>query len=82
MWKLLTTEILNDMNNKVIVGGIFCDLAKAFDGVNHNVWLAKLKLYALYCRDYALYKSYMENRCQRTAPCYEKEACNKVSTWA
>jgi len=52
----LTTKILNDMNNKLIVEGIFCVLAKSFDGVNHKVWLAKLKLYALYCRDYALYK--------------------------
>jgi hypothetical protein len=32
----LTTEILNAMNNKLIVGGIFCDAAKVFDGVNHN----------------------------------------------
>ena len=43
----LTTEILNAMNNKLIVGGIFCDAAKVFDGVNHNhnVWLAKLCVY-------------------------------------
>ena len=26
----LTTEILNAMNNKLLVGGIFCDLEKAF----------------------------------------------------
>jgi len=24
-----TTEILNSMNNKLLVGGIFCDLEKA-----------------------------------------------------
>jgi hypothetical protein len=27
----LTTEILNSMNSKLAVGGIFCDLEKAFD---------------------------------------------------
>jgi hypothetical protein len=27
----LTTEILNAMNNKLLVGGIFCDLEEAFD---------------------------------------------------
>jgi len=31
------------MNNKLIVGGIFCDVQKAFDYVNHNMLLAKLK---------------------------------------
>ena len=30
----LTTEILNAMNNKLLVGGIFCDLEKATDCVN------------------------------------------------
>jgi hypothetical protein len=33
----LTTEILNAMNNKQIVGGIFCDLEKAFDCVDHDI---------------------------------------------
>ena len=65
-----------------MVEGIFCDLGKAFDGVNHDVRLAKLILYGIYGRDYALFKSYMENRYPRTAPYNEKEACNKVSSWA
>jgi len=29
----LTTEILNATNNKLLVGGIFCDLEKAFDAL-------------------------------------------------
>jgi hypothetical protein len=36
----------------------------------------------MYGRDYALYKSYMENRYQRTAPYNEKEAFNKFSSCA
>ena len=28
----LTTEILNGMNNKLLVGEILCDLEEAFDG--------------------------------------------------
>ena len=32
----LTAEILNAINNKLIVGGIFCNLDKAFDCVDHG----------------------------------------------
>ena len=31
----LTNEVINVMNNKLIVEGIFCDPKKAFDCVNH-----------------------------------------------
>jgi len=33
----LVDEILNALNHKMMVGGIFCDLQKAFDWVNHNI---------------------------------------------
>jgi hypothetical protein len=33
----LKKEVLNALNNKQIVGGIFCDLTKAFDCVNHDI---------------------------------------------
>jgi hypothetical protein len=43
----LTTEILNAMNNKILVGGIFCDLEKAFDCVDNDILLFKLKFYGI-----------------------------------
>jgi len=43
----LTTEIPNAMNNKLIVGGIFCDLEKVFDCINHDLLLAELKIYGM-----------------------------------
>jgi Notch-like protein len=41
----LIDEILNVLNNNMLVGGIFCDLQKAFDCVNHSIFLTKLNIW-------------------------------------
>jgi hypothetical protein len=61
----LTNEILTAFNNKQIVRGIFCDLRKAFDVVNHEVLLNKLEQYGIVKRFKTLIKSYLTERYQR-----------------
>jgi hypothetical protein len=69
------------MNNKLIVGGIFCDLEKAFDCVNHNICLSKLK-YEITGNNNAVYKSYLQNRYQRVS-LHNKKIKNSIfSSWA
>jgi hypothetical protein len=61
----LINNILLALNSKLSVGGLFCDLTKAFDCVNHML-LAKLEFFGINGRIGKLLKSYMNDRCQRT----------------
>jgi hypothetical protein len=49
-----------------MVGGLFCDLAKAFDSVNHTVLLSKLEFYGVNDSIGKLIKSYLNDRYLRT----------------
>jgi hypothetical protein len=60
----LIHEILSAMNNKLIIGGIFCDLRKAFDCVNYNILLSKFDHYGIRGTFKALIDSYLKERYQ------------------
>ena len=43
----LTNNILTALGNKLLVGGLFCDLAKAFNCVKQAKLLAELEYYGI-----------------------------------
>ena len=76
----LTNQILAEVNKKSSVCGIFCDLTKAFDTVNHNILINKLEYYGIVGRFGELIKSYLSNRYQRVIT-KSLQMTNYVSAW-
>jgi hypothetical protein len=48
-----------------VVGGIFCDLTKAFDSVDHDILLSKFEKYEITGKGKELMQSYIKGRYQR-----------------
>lgn len=64
MYKLIN-ETLNALNSKSVVGGIFFDLQKAFDCLNHSILLSKLQFYGVNGKANTWFESYLKNRYMR-----------------
>jgi hypothetical protein len=77
----LISEILNSVNKKMLVGGIFCDLEKAFDCVSHEILLNKLRYYGIKDKKHNLYKSYLQDRFQSTTICNGLNNTKVYSGW-
>jgi len=43
----LLNNVLSSLDRRNLVGGLFCDLQKAFECVNHEILLAKMKFYGI-----------------------------------
>jgi len=54
----LTDSVFKSINQRMNVGGNFCDLAKAFDCMNHEILLAKLHIHGIQ-EDW--FRSYLSN---------------------
>jgi len=61
----LINGILQAWNNKLQVVGIFCDLTKAFNCVNHDILIEKLKYCGVNETGIDWIKYYLHNRKQR-----------------
>jgi len=58
----LINEVLNVLNNKQIVGDIFCDLTKAFDCVYHDILISNIEKYGIIGKDKGLFQSYVNRK--------------------
>jgi hypothetical protein len=60
----MINSITTGLDDKYKIAGIFCDLSKAFDVINHDLLIKKLKCYGLLGGANDLMKSFLENRTQ------------------
>ena len=77
----LINKTLIALNEKIMVGGIFCDLEKAFDSINHDILVSKLKFYGAKGKTMSWFKSYLKNRYQRVTLTNKANSQNYHSTW-
>jgi hypothetical protein len=58
----LIDDIIDALHNGMKVGGIFCDLQKAFNSVIHYILLTKFVFYGITEITHKLIKSYLQGR--------------------
>jgi len=76
----LLNTVLSSLDKKLLVGGIFCDLQKAFDCVNHNILLTKLEFYGISGIATQLMRSYLNDRYQRVV-IKDNKTSRQTSEW-
>jgi hypothetical protein len=62
---VLLNLILTAFDNNKYVGGLFCDIHKAFDSVHHELLFVKLEYYGIKGIVNKLIRSYLKNRYQK-----------------
>jgi len=74
----LLNNVSSSFDRRNLVGGLFYDLQKAFDCVNHEILLVKMKFYGISGIANKLMESYLENRYQAVSVNNRKP--NKLSS--
>ena len=59
-------DVCNSINTSNVCSGTFIDLSKAFDSLNHNLLLYKLRDFGILEKSSPWFESYLSNRCQKT----------------
>ena len=77
----LINEVLNALNNKQIVGGIFCDFTKTFDCVDNEILTSKMENYGVIGKGKELFQSYIKDRYQRVLIDNKTNHNTTVSNW-
>ena len=78
---LLLNNIITQLDQRKQVGGIFCDLTKAFDCVNHGILLNKLHYYGIGGVCYSWFESYLINRKQKVCLLPSSDEHDMSSNW-
>ena len=72
-------EIYQHLDNRDMVLGIYLDLQKAFDTVDHNILLAKLANYGIRGVVYNWFKDYLNDRKQYVCISGTNSECGKIT---
>jgi hypothetical protein len=78
----LINEVLNALNNKQVVRGIFCDLTKAFDCVDRDILISKMENYGVIGKGKGIFQSCFKGRYQRVLIDNKTNHNTTVSNWA
>jgi hypothetical protein len=77
----LTDNILNAINQWKQIEGIFCDLTKTFNCVNHKILLSKLFYYGIHGVNAPWFESYLVDRRQKVEITLQNEKEKLFSNW-
>ena len=77
----LINEILNALNNKLMVSGIFFNLAKAFDCLNHDILIPKLQFCGVRSTSNCWFTSYLKNSYMTVQIRDENSNQQQYSSW-
>ena len=74
--------MLNTLNYKQTVGGIFCDVTKTFDCVDYDILISKIEKYGIIGKGKELFQSYIKGRYKRVLIDNKTNHNTTVSNWA